>query len=158
MKKAGLFTVFRPCTVRFSGIRNPTVRPGAVLRKRKSFSAVRCGFQILEILRCDVVLWYTRRCGSVCVCVCVCFFFEKFKMLRCGSVRFWKIRNPTVWFGAVIYPTVLFSAVFRYRKSYGAVRCCDVSYGAVRRSSPLDAFYREIAKNRYTCSHLAKKR
>ena len=46
--------------------------------------------------------------------------FENSKMLRCGSVRFSEIRNPTVRFGAV----------FRYSKSYGAVRCCDKSYGA----------------------------
>ena len=44
---AGLFTVIRPYTVRFSEIENPTVRFGAVLRKRKSYGAVRCGFQIL---------------------------------------------------------------------------------------------------------------
>ena len=44
---SGLFTVIRPYTVRFSEIENPTVRFGAVLKKRKSYGAVRCGFQIL---------------------------------------------------------------------------------------------------------------
>ena len=42
-----LSTVIRPYTVRFSEIENPTVRFGAVLRKRKSYGAVRCGYQIL---------------------------------------------------------------------------------------------------------------
>ena len=42
-------------------------------------------------------------------------------MLRCGSVRFRKIENPTVPFGAF----------FESRKWYGAVRCFHVSYGAV---------------------------
>ena len=42
----GLFTVIRPYTVRFSEIENPTVRFGAVLgRMRKSYGAVRCGFE-----------------------------------------------------------------------------------------------------------------
>ena len=59
--------------------------------------------------------------------------FKKAEILRCGSVRFSNVVNPTVWFGAVIYPTVRFGAVFKYCKSYGLVRCCDISYGAVRR-------------------------
>ena len=46
-EKTGLFTVIRPYTVRFSEIENPTVRFGLVVRKRKSYGAVRCGFQIL---------------------------------------------------------------------------------------------------------------
>ena len=42
-----LFMVIRPYTVRFSEIENPTVRFGAVFRrKRKSYGAVHCGFQI----------------------------------------------------------------------------------------------------------------
>ena len=43
----GLFTVIRPYTVRFFENENPTVRFGAVLRKQKSYGAVRCGFQIM---------------------------------------------------------------------------------------------------------------
>ena len=65
VKKAGLFTVIRPYTVRFSEIENPTVRFGAVLRKRKSYGAVRCGFQILQILapvHCDIS-YGAVRCG-----------------------------------------------------------------------------------------------
>ena len=46
-KLTGLFTVIRLYTVRFSEIENPTVRFGAVLRKRKSYGAVRCGFHKL---------------------------------------------------------------------------------------------------------------
>ena len=49
----------------FDGI--PTVWFGAVLRNRESYGAVRCGLQILEVL-------------------------------RCGSVRFSDVVNPTVRF------------------------------------------------------------
>ena len=58
--------------------------------------------------------------------------FKKAEILRCGSVRFSDIVNPTVRFGAVIYPTVRFGAVLENRKCYGTVRCFHVSYGAVR--------------------------
>ena len=51
-----------------------------VLKYRKFYGAVRC---------CDIS-YDTVRGG-----------FEKIEMLRCGSVRFSKLRNPTVWFGAV---------------------------------------------------------
>ena len=61
---SGLFTVIRPYMVQFSEIENPTVRFGAVLRKRKSYGAVCCGFEKHEILRCCSVLWYILRCGS----------------------------------------------------------------------------------------------
>ena len=61
---SGLFTVSRPYMVQFSEIENPTVRFGAVLRKRKSYGAVCCGFEKHEILRCCSVLWYILRCGS----------------------------------------------------------------------------------------------
>ena len=49
--------------------------------------------------------------------------FTKSGILRCGSVRFSDIGNPTVRFGAVIYHTVRFDAVFRNRKCDDAVRC-----------------------------------
>ena len=52
----GFLMVIRPCTMRFFQVQNPTVRFGAVLRKRKSHDAVRCGFRILLILRCGSVL------------------------------------------------------------------------------------------------------
>ena len=45
-KIPGFFTVIRPCMVRFFQIENPTVRFGAVLKNRKSYGAVRCGFHI----------------------------------------------------------------------------------------------------------------
>ena len=99
----------------FDGI--PTVWFGAVLRNRESYGAVRCGLQILEVL-------------------------------RCGSVRFSDVVNPTVRFGYFLCPTVRFGAVFRYRKTYGAMRCgalfkrakilrCGaVRCGAVRLTAP----------------------
>ena len=43
-------------------------------------------------------------------------------MLRCGSVRFSDVVNPTVRFGYILCPTVRFGAIFQYRKAYGAVR------------------------------------
>ena len=50
--------------------------------------------------------------------------FKKGEVLRCGSVRFSDIANPTVRCGAaVIYPTVRFGAVLKNRKSYVTVRC-----------------------------------
>ena len=77
---SGLFTVSRPYMVQFSEIENPTVRFGAVLRKRKSYGAVWCGLEKHEILRCCSVLWYILRCDSV--------RFWKYEILRCGSARF----------------------------------------------------------------------
>ena len=71
-------------------IENLTVRFGAVLRKRKSYGAVRC---------CDIS-YGAVRCG-----------FQKSGILRCGSVRFSDIVNLTVRFGAVINPTVRVGAV-----------------------------------------------
>ena len=68
------------------------IRFGAVMRKRKSYGAVRCGFQILEIL-------------------------------RCGSVLFSNIVNPTVRFGCILCPKVRFGAVFRDGKTHDAMRC-----------------------------------
>ena len=44
-------------------------------------------------------------------------------MLRCGSVRFSDVVNPTVRFVYILFPTVRLGAVFRNRKTYGAVRC-----------------------------------
>ena len=45
-------------------------------------------------------------------------------MLRCNSVRFSDVVNPTVPFSYILCPTVgMFGAVFQYRKTYGAVRC-----------------------------------
>ena len=81
-----------------------TVRFGAVLRNRESYGAVRCGFQILEILRCGSVLFAeianaTVRFGAVFTC-------EPYGALRLYFMY-----------------TVRFGAVFRYRKTYGAVRC-----------------------------------
>ena len=45
-------------------------------------------------------------------------------MLRCGSVRFSDVVNPTVRFGHILCPTVRFGTVFQYhnRRTYGAVR------------------------------------
>ena len=47
-------------------------------------------------------------------------------MLRCGSVRFSDVVNPTVRFGYVLCPTVRCGAVSQHRKTYGAVRCGSV--------------------------------
>ena len=65
-------------------------------------------------------------------------------MLRCGSVRFSDILNPTVRFGYVLRPTVRFGAVVHYRKSCGAVRFGfeqgknpAVRFGAVNRTEPM---------------------
>ena len=62
----GLFTVICPYTVRFSEVENPTVRFGAVLRKRKSYGTVRCGFQIIvnPAVRCGAVIYPTVRFGA----------------------------------------------------------------------------------------------
>ena len=111
-EKSGLCTVFGPSTVRFflSYRDNPTVRVNAVLRKRKSLGTVRCGFQtqyctvhptvrfgaVINVelfiyrksygaVRCDFRRSYMVRCGSVLSCI-----------LRYGSVRVSKSRNPTV--------------------------------------------------------------
>ena len=72
-------------------------------------------------------------------------------MLRCGSVRFSDLVNPTVRFGYIVFSTVRFGAVFRYRKTYGAVRCGfqerqnpTVRFGAVNRTEP----HRTDRKNR----------
>ena len=46
-KLPGFFAVIRPYMVLFSEIGNPTVRIGAVLKKRISYGEVRFGFQIL---------------------------------------------------------------------------------------------------------------
>ena len=46
-----------------------------------------------------------------------------FNVLRCGSVRFIDVVNPTVRCDFDGLPTVRFGAVFRYRKTYGAVWC-----------------------------------
>ena len=40
------FAIQQKCTVRFFQIENRTVRIGAVLENRKSYGAVRCGFQV----------------------------------------------------------------------------------------------------------------
>ena len=90
---------------------------GAVLESRKSYGPVRCGFKKLEIL---------RRCGSVqlsdnTVDPTVRGGAVIGVYLRCGSVRFWKIKKS-------------FGTVLKKKKSRGAVRCssCDISYGAFR--------------------------
>ena len=64
-------------------------------------------------------------------------------MLRCGSVRFSDVVNPTVRFGYILRPTVRFGAVFQHRKTYGAVRFgfeegknLTVRFGAVNRTEP----------------------
>ena len=44
-------------------------------------------------------------------------------MLRCGSVPFSDVGNPTVRFGSIRNPTVRFGTVFLFRKTYGALRC-----------------------------------
>ena len=92
-KNPGFFTVVRPCTVRFLKIENPTVRFGAVLRKRKSYGAVRCGFKKAEILRCgsvrfsDIVnptvrfgaVFKNRKCYGAVRC-----FHVSYGAVRCG--------------------------------------------------------------------------
>ena len=85
------------------------MRFGAVFSYCKSYGAVRF-LDIPGILQCG---------------------FQKPEILRCGSVRFSKIGNPTVRFGAVL----------ENRKSYGAVRFSDISYGPVRFGSPLNRFF-----------------
>ena len=64
-------------------------------------------------------------------------------MLRCGSVRFEDVVNPTVRFGYISCPTVRFGVVFQHRKTYGAVRFGfaegknpTVRFGAVNRTEP----------------------
>ena len=66
-------------------------------------------------------------------------------MLRCGSVRFSDVVNPTVRFGHILCPTVRFGTVFQYhnRRTYGAVRFGfeegknpTVRFGAVNVKSP----------------------
>ena len=113
------------------------VRFGAVLRKRKSYGAVRCGCKKKEILRCGpvrfskIVVKATVRCGAV------------FKN-RCERLR-------TVRFDAFIYPTVRFGTAFRNRESYRAVRgaCvrCRKSYGAIRCGFPLNGFMLRCGSN-----------
>ena len=64
-------------------------------------------------------------------------------MLRCGSVQFSEVVNPTVRFGYILCPTVRFGAVFRYIVKH-AVRCGadlegkipTVRCGAVNRTEP----------------------
>ena len=65
-------------------------------------------------------------------------------MLRCRSVLFSDVVNPTVRFGYILYPTARFCAVFRHRQTHGAVRCGfqegknpTVRYGADNRTEPL---------------------
>ena len=56
---------------------------------------------------CTVQFFYRKSYGSVrCG-------FKKAKILRCGSMRFSDVVNPTVRFGAVL----------KNRKSYGVIRC-----------------------------------
>ena len=117
--------------MRFFQIENPTVRFGAV-EKRKSSGAVRCGFQF-----CNPTVWYG---------------FVIYPTVRFGMV-FRYFVNPTVQFGFVINPTVRvgavlnnrkfhvrFGAVLENRKYYGAVRF-SVSYGSIRFGSPLNRFF-----------------
>ena len=61
----------------------PTVRFGAVLRNRESYGAVRCGFHILEMLRCGLVRFSeivhaTVRSGAVFRCR------EPYGAVQCG--------------------------------------------------------------------------
>ena len=51
--------------MRFSEIENPTVRFGAVLRKRKSYGAVRCGAVVYPAVRCGAVLKNRKSYGAV---------------------------------------------------------------------------------------------
>ena len=69
-------------TVRFRAVIYLTVRFGAVLKDRKSYGAIRCGFQKSEI--------FGSHCG-----------FPKPAIPRCGSVWFSDIVSPTVRFAAV---------------------------------------------------------
>ena len=64
----GIFTVFRPCTVRFFQIIYPTVRFGAVLENRKSYDAVRGGCRFCKsygAVRFGFVIYPTVRFGAV---------------------------------------------------------------------------------------------
>ena len=95
-------------SVRLADIVNPTVWLGAVMHPTVRLGAVRCSFQKQKNLRCGSV-----RC-------------LKSKMLRSGSVRFSEIRNITVRFGAVfrhiVNPTtVRFDAVMHPTMRFGAV-------------------------------------
>ena len=56
--------------------------------------------------------------------------FKEAEILRCGSVRFSGIVNPTVRFGAVIYPTVRFGAVLKIVNA-------TVRLGAFNRTEPI---------------------
>ena len=76
--------------MRFFLFENPTVRFGAVLRKRKSYSPVRCGFKKAEILRRGSVRFSdivnpTVRCGAVMY----------------STVRFGAVLNNRKSYGAV---------------------------------------------------------
>ena len=49
--------------------------------------------------------------------------FKKAEILRCGSVRFSDILNPTVRCSVVEYHPARFGAVLNNREFYDAVRC-----------------------------------
>ena len=79
--------------MRFSKIRNATVRFGAVFKDRKCYGAVRCAFRYCESYAA------ARFCD------------KSYDAVRCGSVRFSDMVNPTVRFDFVINPTVRFGVV-----------------------------------------------
>ena len=90
-------------------------------------------FQILRIPRQGSVLWYILRCGSC--------GYKNSSMLRCGSVQFPDVGNPTARFGYIWNPSMRFGAGFLFRKTYGAVRCGfqdakKLRCGAVRLTAP----------------------
>ena len=95
----------------FDGI--PTVWFGAVLRNRESYGAVRCGLQILEVLRC----------GSV-----------RFSDVVSPTVRFGATLCPTVRFGAVLRNRQTYGAV---RCSFQEGKNPSVRCGAVNRTEPI---------------------
>ena len=120
-----------------NGLRNPD----DVIRMRKSYGAVRCGFQIWLILRRGSVLWYILRCRPV-----PC--WQIGNQARCGSVRFSAIVSatvrfrgfmyPTMWFGAAVWqknPTVRLGAVVQPAVRFGAIPRWN-AFAAVQFQSP----------------------
>ena len=67
-EKARDLYIIRPCTLRFFQIDNTKVLLGAVSYNRKSYGAVRCGFQVLYVnntVRFGFEIYPTVRFGAV---------------------------------------------------------------------------------------------
>lgn len=96
----------------------PTVRFGAVLKNKKPYGAVHCGFANRKCscaVRCFHVSCGAVRCG-----------FQNSGIIPCDSMPLSDVISPTLWFSAVMHPTARLGKIrctkpLLYRLFNGAV-------------------------------------